>query len=78
MMTKIILIAKPDGYYQEGTEVFNYDGERFTKEEWDALPEHPVLTRGLNQDGRMDGEASCKDEFEVMEDVSSLTRIASS
>jgi hypothetical protein len=33
---KIILIAKPDGYYREGTEVFNYDGDRFTKEEWDA------------------------------------------
>lgn len=66
-MIKIRLIAKPNSYYQEGTEVFDYDGERFTKEEWDELPEHPILTRGMNQNGEMDGEASCKDEFVVEE-----------
>ena len=66
-MSEIIVRAKPNGYYQEGSEVFDYEGERFTKEEWESLPEYPVLTRGLNQDGKMDGEASGKDEFVVEE-----------
>ena len=67
MTNTIIVKAKPNGYYQEGTEVFNYEGERFTKEEWDASPEFPIMTRGLNGNGVMDREASCKDEFLVEE-----------
>jgi hypothetical protein len=60
------LTAREDSYYQTGTEVFNYDGNRFTVEEWkNAVDTDCFLCRGLNENGEMDGEQCCLDEFDV-------------
>jgi len=59
------LIAKPGFYYDEGTEVFNYEGKRFTLTEWKEWQESGICTvRGLHE-GKWDGECSTCDEFEV-------------
>ena len=59
------LIAKANKYYDEGTEVFDYDGKRFTLTEWEDIQKHGICTvRGLKE-GKWDGECSTCDEFEV-------------
>lgn len=68
-MKLVRLIAKPNGHYKEGTQVFNHDGDRFTLEEWNTwVIVGSVLVRGINQDGKMDGELSDVEEFDVFID----------
>jgi hypothetical protein len=59
----IKLIAKPDYYYDSGTEVFNYDGERYTEEDWNKCLK--VGCCGVRGDykGKEDGEWSICEEF---------------
>ena len=65
MNNYVKLISKPDEYYDEGTEVFNYEGKRFTIEEWESCQPHGICcVRGLYK-GNWDGECSTCDEFEV-------------
>jgi hypothetical protein len=67
-MKYIKLIAKEGYYYQAGTEVFDYDGNRFTKEEWQkCIEEDCFLCRGLNSDGKWDGEQCLLEEFLIEE-----------
>lgn len=62
-MKKVILIAKPDTWYQEGTEVFDYDGERFTLDRWNSLKgTSGLLCRGI-RNGEWDGELCDESEF---------------
>ena len=78
-MTLVKLIAKPNTWFKEGTEVFNYDeyGVRFTLDEYKKWEESgTILARGLRvcEDASelrplgeeyIDGEYCDIDEFEV-------------
>jgi len=73
-MTKQIyvkLLAKPNTWFKEGTEVYSYDSNppenllRVTKEEWEGGDS--ILTRGICvEDGEWDGEFCSKEEFEFL------------
>jgi len=59
------LTSKPNHYYDEGTEVFNYGGERYNLTEWNECLERGICgTRGL-RNGEYDGEWSLCEEFDV-------------
>jgi len=59
------LTAKPNTYYDKNTEVFDYDGKRYTMEKWkQCLKDDMCGTRGL-KNGKWDGEWSWCDEFNV-------------
>ena len=78
-MTLVKLIAKPNTWFKEGTEVYNYDeyGVRFTLDEYKKQEESgTILARGLRvcEDASelrplgeeyIDGEYCDIDEFEV-------------
>mgnify|MGYP005869408359 CR=1 FL=1 len=66
----IKLISKEDGYYDTGTEVFDYDGNRFALDQfYQALKENCLLCRGL-VNGQEDGDQCVESEFifEIVED----------
>jgi len=69
-MEHVKLIAKPNYYYDENTEVFNYDGERYTVRKWEQCEKEDsdILVRGL-KNGKWDGELSLREEFEVEKNV---------
>jgi hypothetical protein len=61
----IKLIAKQDTYYDVGTEVFDYDGKRFTREEWESWRNSGIVCVRGYVNGEIDGDTSTIDEFEV-------------
>jgi hypothetical protein len=65
MNNHIKLIAKPNSYYDAGTEVYNYDGNRFTKDDWNEWVKSGIAcVRGYVK-GTLDGDTSLIEEFEV-------------
>jgi hypothetical protein len=65
MLNYVKLIAKQGFYYDQGTEVFDYDGKRYTIEEWNKCIEEEICgARGL-RNGEYDGEMSVIEEFDV-------------
>lgn len=69
MLNYVSLIAKPNTYYDGGTEVFNYDGKRYTVDEWnECIKVGTCGTRGYYK-GKLDGDWSVCDEFDVIYNV---------
>ena len=64
-MEYIKLTARPNTYYDVGTEVFDYDGKRFTKGEWELWLESGIVCVRGYVNGYTDGETSTIDEFDV-------------
>lgn len=74
-MKYVKLIAKPNTWYVEGTEVWDYDDERrVTKEEWEKMqvigcyrgirkPDLEYEIKLFGTDFRVDGECCSPDEF---------------
>jgi len=65
----IKLIAKPGFYYDEGTEVYNYEGERFRKDEWENWVKSGIVCVRGYRNGEEDGDCSIIEEFEVEYEV---------
>lgn len=69
MLNYVALIAKPGYYYDVGTEVFDYDGKRYTIEEWEKCMEQGSCGARGYREGELDGEWSFCDEFDAIYNV---------
>ena len=73
-MKYVKLISKDDKYYDAWTEVFNYEGSRFTLDAfYNSVKEDCFLCRGL-VNGIEDGDRCSFDEFlfEIVEEDKKL------
>lgn len=69
MLNYVKLISKPNQYYDSGTEVFNYDGKRYTLEEWQKCIDIGSCGARGYHNGELDGDWSFCDEFDVIYNV---------